>query len=217
MKKAVIVVAGGSGKRMGSEIPKQFLILSEMPILMHTIKAFYGYEKKIQIVVVLPKNQIEYWQKLCKDYNFEIAHKIVAGGKERFFSVKNGLSEIDKTVGLVAIHDGVRPYVSEKIIADGFEIANKLDNAIAATKVKDSYRFFENDSFKPINRDNLRIIQTPQIFKKELITKAYEQDFSPEFTDDATVLEKLGYKINLYDGSDQNIKITTPADLRIKL
>lgn len=213
MKKSVIIVAGGSGKRMGADIPKQFLEIKGKPILLHTIEAFYNYSQKIRIVVVLPKNQIDYWQKISSKLNISIDYNIVAGGKERFFSVKNGLEAVSDTQ-LVAIHDGVRPFISINIIEKGFEIAQERGNAVAAIRVKDSYRIIDNQGNKYINREQLRIIQTPQIFRYNILQKAYEQDFCKLFTDDASVVEKLGYKINLFEGEEQNIKITTKEDLR---
>jgi len=214
MKKSVIIVAGGSGKRMGADIPKQFLEIKGKPILLHTIEAFYNYSKAIKIVVVLPENQIDYWQKISSNLDTEIDYEIVAGGKERFFSVQNGLKVVSDTQ-LVAVHDGVRPFVSQKIIENGFKIAHEFGNAVASIKVKDSYRIIDNQENKYIDRNKLRIIQTPQIFRYDILQRAYEQKFSNLFTDDASVVEKLGHKINLFEGEEKNIKITTKEDLRL--
>ncbi len=212
MHESVIIVAGGSGKRMGANIPKQFLNIKGKPILLHTIEAFYNYSKEIKIVVVLPENQIDYWQNISSNFDIHIEYQIVAGGKERFFSVKNGLEAVSGSQ-LVAVHDGVRPFVSKNIITDGFELAQDLGNAVASIKVKDSYRLIDNETNKYIDRERLRIIQTPQIFRYDILEKAYKQKFSKFFTDDASVVEKLGYKINLFEGEEKNIKITTKNDI----
>ena len=214
MKKTAIILAGGSGKRFGSEIPKQFLLLNNKPILIHTILKFYNYDSNIEFIIVLPENQIEYWQNLCKKYNFKIKHKLVKGGKARFYSVKNGLDATPKT-DLIAIHDSVRPLVRNLVIKTGFELAEKKGNAIPVIDVKNSYRMLENNASKHIDRDKLKIVQTPQIFKSEIIRKAYLQEFKPIFTDDASVVENLAYQINLFPGNEENIKITTKNDLKI--
>ncbi len=211
-KEAVIIVAGGSGKRMGADIPKQFLLIKKKPILFHTIEAFYNYSKDIKIVVVLPENQISYWQNIMINYDTKVKYKIVAGGSERFYSVKNGLKAVSDSE-YIAVHDGVRPFVSQDLIRKGFEIVRNFGNAVAAIKVKNSYRIISNNTNKQIDRDKLRIIQTPQIFKYDLLSEAYEQEFCKYFTDDASVVEKLGYKINLFEGNEKNIKITTKYDI----
>jgi len=213
MNKTVIIVAGGSGSRMKSEIPKQFLLLNDKPILQHTIEKFYLYNSEIEIIVVLPQEHIEYWKSLCLQNNFEIKHKIVKGGQERFYSVKNAVDSIQKT-DFVAIHDGVRPFVDLETIKICFETAFNLGNAIPAINSTNSVRIIdEKNTNSQIDRNKVKLIQTPQVFNFEILKNAYNQDYTKEFTDDASVVEKLGVKINLTDGKNTNIKITSPEDL----
>ncbi len=209
----VIIVAGGKGKRMQSETPKQFLNISNKPILLHTIERFYNFSNDINIVVVLPAPFIEFWKSLCRKYNCTIKHKVVEGGDARFFSVKNGLAHISKN-SLVAVHDGVRPLVSDSTIHNVIETARKKGNAIPAVRINESVRKLDSNITFPVDRNNYRIIQTPQCFHTDLLLNAYEQDFKESFTDDATVVESLGEKINLVDGNFENIKITHPVDLK---
>lgn len=209
-----VIVAGGSGKRMGAEIPKQFLELAGKPVLMHTIERFKSFSSTIEIITVLPENQLRYWIELQKKYFFTLPHTLVKGGSARFFSVRNGLNFVN-IPGLVAIHDGVRPLVSIDTIKRCFDTAEKLGNAIPAISPADSLRILTDQGSMPVNRLNVKQIQTPQVFNAALIKKAYLQDYSPEFTDDATVLEKSGEKINLVEGNRENIKITNPEDLLI--
>lgn len=217
MQKSVVIVAGGAGLRMGSEVPKQFIIIGTRPILMHTITAFYEYDADINIILVLPHSQFTYWVELCQKHNFTIKHKVVRGGDSRFQSVKNGLNTIENTTnGLVAIHDGVRPFVDKHIIENSFQAAEKYGNGIVAVKLKDSIRIEqENGSNKAFDRSKCHLIQTPQTFKVALIQKAFQQQESDLFTDDATVLEGIGEQIHLVEGSYKNIKITTKEDLQI--
>ncbi len=210
---AVVIVAGGSGKRMNTKIPKQFIVIQDLPILMHTIKKFYDYNNEIEIILVLPKNQFEYWKSLCDKYDFKIKHKLTEGGKERFFSVKNGLKSVSMKSGIVAIHDGVRPFVSADMIKRGVETATKFKTAIPVIPVTASVILVEENQNKSIDRTKIKLVQTPQIFDIEIIKKAYETDFSPLFTDDASVVETLGQKKYLFDGDIENIKITTKFDL----
>lgn len=214
MELYVVIVAGGSGKRMGAEIPKQFLELAGRPVLMHTIERFRSFNDAIEIITVLPENQLRHWLELQKKYSFTIPQTIVKGGSHRFFSVKNGLMFVN-VPGLVAIHDGVRPFVSIDTIKRCFETAEKLGNAIPSISPTESLRQLTEGGSHPINRLQVKQIQTPQVFNAELIKKAYLQEYRPEFTDDATVLEKTGEKINLIDGNRENIKITNPEDLLI--
>lgn len=214
MELYVVIVAGGSGKRMGAEIPKQFLELAGRPVLMHTIERFKSFNEKIEIITVLPENQIRHWLDLQKKYSFNILQTLVKGGSHRFFSVKNGLKFVN-VPGLVAIHDGVRPFVSIDTIKRCFETAEKLGNAIPTISPTESLRIVSDQGSTPVNRMHVKQIQTPQVFDAALIKKAYLQEYRPEFTDDATVLEKMGEKINLIDGNRENIKITNPEDLII--
>lgn len=212
IKRSVIIVAGGSGTRMNSAIPKQFLLLAGKPVLMHTIFKFYIFDNNIDIILVLPENQITLWKDLCNKYNFLINHTIVKGGNTRFYSVKNGLNQLkyDCTVG---IHDGVRPLVSLETIKVCFETSKKKGNAIPAIPVNESVRVVEKFQSKNFDRSKLKIIQTPQCFDSKIILKAFQQDYNEMFTDDATVVEYYGENINLVDGNFENIKITTPNDL----
>ncbi len=214
MDQYVIIVAGGSGKRMGLETPKQFLELAGRPVLMHTIERFKAFDDSIEIITVLPENQLRHWIELQKRYSFTVQHTLVKGGAHRFFSVKNGLKFVNSP-GLVAIHDGVRPFVTIDTIRRCFETAERLGNAIPSIESTESVRILTENGNMPVNRINVRQIQTPQVFSAELIKKAYLQEYKPEFTDDATVLELTGEKINLIDGNRENIKITNPEDLLI--
>ncbi len=207
-----VIVAGGSGKRMGAEIPKQFLELAGRPVLIHTIERFRAFSDSIEIITVLPENQLRYWIDLQKKHSFSIGHTLVKGGSNRFYSVRNGL-EFVNTPGLVAIHDGVRPFVSIDTIKRCFETAEKLGNAIPAVSPSESLRRVTSRGSHPVNRLNVKQIQTPQVFNAGLIKKAYLQEYDADFTDDATVLEKTGEKINLIEGNRENIKITNPEDL----
>ena len=214
MKLYVVIVAGGSGKRMGAEIPKQFLELAGRPVLMHTIERFKTFNESIEIITVLPENQLRHWIELQKKYSFTIPQTIVKGGSTRFYSVKNGLLFVN-VPGLVAIHDGVRPFVSLDTINRCFETAEKLGNAIPSISPTESLRIVTDTGSRPVNRLNVKQMQTPQVFNAELIKKAYLQDYKPEYSDDATVLEDTGERINLIEGNRENIKITNPEDLLI--
>jgi 2-C-methyl-D-erythritol 4-phosphate cytidylyltransferase len=210
----VVIVAGGSGKRMGADIPKQFLELEGRPVLMHTIERFKSFNSSIEIITVLPENQLRFWIDLQKKHSFTVPHTLVKGGSNRFYSVRNGLKFVN-TPGLVAIHDGVRPFVSIATIKRCFDTAEKLGNAIPTISPTESLRILNEEGSLPVNRMHVKQIQTPQVFNAALIKKAYLQEYSPEFSDDATVLEKTGEKINLIEGNRENIKITNPEDLII--
>src|SRR5674476_374035 len=212
----VVIVAGGSGKRMGAEIPKQFLELAGRPVLMHTIERFLTFSDSIEIITVLPENQLRFWVEIQKKHSFSVPHTLVKGGSTRFQSVKNGL-EFVNSPGLVAIHDGVRPFVSIDTIKRCFEAAEKLGNAIPAISPTESLRILTDQGSVSVNRLHVKQIQTPQVFNARLIKNAYLQEYSPDFTDDATVLEKTGEKINLIEGNRENIKITNPEDLIISV
>ena len=209
----VIIVAGGSGSRFKSDIPKQFVELANKPILMHSVTAFYNYDKNAEIIIVLPEQQLDYWVSLCKKYNFNIKHRVVIGGKTRFNSVKNALNSIEQSDNLIAIHDGVRPLVSNKTIENCFMQAKISGNAIPVILPVDSVRQVADNDSNIVDRANLRLIQTPQVFKAKILKKAYNQDFDESFTDDASVVETFGEKINLVEGNRENIKITNNIDL----
>jgi len=210
----VVIVAGGSGKRMGVDTPKQYLELAGKPVLMHTIERFLQFSSSIEIITVLPENQLRYWRDLQKKYSFDVPQTIVKGGAHRYISVKHGL-EFVGTPGLVAIHDGVRPLVKLDTIKRCFETAEKYGNAIPVVSPADSLRMMTSKGNKWINRNDVKIVQTPQVFDAALIKKAYKQEYDTSFTDDATVLEKTGVKIHMVEGNRENIKITNPEDLFI--
>lgn len=209
-----IIVAGGTGKRMKSDLPKQFLEIGSLPVLMHTVKAFYEYSNLLKIILVLPGNDFETWRQLCKKHQFQIPVQLQSGGKTRFQSVKRGLEKLPEK-GLVAIHDGVRPLIDKAIIAASFNLALIHKSAIAAVRLKESIRMTDQDSTIAMDRSQFRLIQTPQTFDISLIKKAYGTSEDHTLTDDASVAERAGHKISLFEGSYENIKITTPEDLII--
>lgn len=212
--KIAIIVAGGKGERMNADIPKQFLEIHGRPILMYTLEVFYRYDASIQLVLALPPLQIDCWKELCKKHAFTLPHQIVAGGQTRFHSVKNGLDAV-KVPALVAVHDGVRPLVSIETIARCFDAAGQFDAAIPVIDLVDSIRQITPVGSISVDRNTYKSVQTPQIFDAELLKKAYEQEFSSLFTDDASVVEASGNKIHLVEGNRENIKITTEMDLEI--
>jgi 2-C-methyl-D-erythritol 4-phosphate cytidylyltransferase len=208
----VIIVAGGSGKRMGGALPKQFSLVGGQPILARTINAFRKALPASRIVVVLPAEYIDFWKNLSA--RFEVAkHSVVEGGSERFYSVKNGIEALSDAVDLIAVQDGVRPFASKELILRAVECASQNGSAIPVVKAVDSYRVVEGEASQIIDRTPLRIVQTPQIFSAPVIRAAYDTDFRSEFTDDASVVEFSGEKVSLCEGEYQNIKITTPNDI----
>jgi 2-C-methyl-D-erythritol 4-phosphate cytidylyltransferase len=212
LKKFAIIVAGGAGTRMNAEIPKQFLLLKGRPVLMHSVETFQLAYPGITTLIVLPKLYWEVWKTLCKEYKFDVHYALAEGGETRFNSVKNGLELITED-GIVAIHDAARPLVSEKLIISSMEYAEKHGNAIPAINFSESMRIIEGDRTQVVNRDNYRIIQTPQCFRLSQLKSAYRQGYTPGFTDDAAVLESTGVQINLIEGEKTNLKITLPEDL----
>ena len=211
-KEYALVVAGGKGTRIKSKVPKQFLELNGKPVLLHTLEAFYRYSEKINVILVLPEDDFETWKSICEKYKFTKNIILQKGGESRFQSVKNGLAKIEGE-GLVAIHDGVRPLVSEDIIGASFRLAAVHQSAVAAVRLKESIRMTDQDNTKAVDRSRFRLIQTPQTFQVQLIKKAYEIKEDLSLTDDASVAEKAGHVISLFEGSYENIKITTPEDL----
>lgn len=210
----VIIVAGGSGRRMGATLPKQFMMLGNEPILAHSINRIHEALPAAEIVVVLPEEHIALWRNIAA--RFDIAHhKITSGGTERFYSVKNGLKELSDEVKIIAVHDAVRPLASKKLIIKLILEAEKNIAVIPVVAPVDSFRKIEGDNSKIIDRSSLRIVQTPQVFDATILRRAYEQDFSSTFTDDASVVEAIGEKITLCEGERGNIKITTPEDMVI--
>lgn len=212
MEQFAVIVAGGIGTRMGSDIPKQFLPLRNQPVLMHTVRAFAQCQCKL--VVVLPQNQIQTWNQLCHEHQFEFPHTVIAGGNTRFHSVANGLSIIPEG-SLVAIHDGVRPCITAAIIQESFAVALLKGNAVTTVASKDSLRLVNGDQSQMVDRNAYRMVQTPQTFQSTLIKQAYANASQSNFTDDASVLEHDGFPIHLIEGDYRNIKITTPEDLAI--
>ena len=210
----VIIVAGGSGKRMGGALPKQFSLVGGEPILARTINIFRKALPTSRIVVVLPAEYVEFWKNFSA--RFEVAkHSVVEGGKERFHSVKNGIEALSDAVDLIAIQDGVRPFASKKMILRLVDCASKNGSAIPVVQAVDSYRVADGEESHIIDRAPLRIVQTPQIFAAPILRAAYDTPFRAEFTDDASVVELSGEKISLCEGEYTNIKITTPVDLAI--
>ncbi len=214
MTKFAIIVAGGSGKRMGKKIPKQFMLIGGKPILMHTIEKFLQYDNTLQIILVLPSNEMKAWYSLCDKHEFYPAIVTVTGGNTRFQSVKNGLKRISAKEGLVAVHDGVRPFVTSSIIAKGFETAAEKGASVTSVPLKDSIRLIEKDGDnQSVDRSFYRLIQTPQTFRLDWMRSAFETPEQDSFTDCASVLNHLGYPVTLIEGAYENIKITTPEDL----
>ena len=210
----VIIVAGGSGRRMGATLPKQFMMLGNEPILAHSINRIHEALPAAEIVVVLPEEHIALWRNIAA--RFDVAHhKITAGGTERFYSVKNGLKELSDEVKIIAVHDAVRPLASKKLIIKLILEAEKNIAVIPVMAPVDSFRKIEGDNSKIIDRSALRIVQTPQVFNATILRRAYEQNFSSTFTDDASVVEAIGEKITLCEGERGNLKITTPEDMII--
>ncbi|MFL5764563.1 MAG: 2-C-methyl-D-erythritol 4-phosphate cytidylyltransferase [Bacteroidia bacterium] len=212
MKKYVIIVAGGSGTRMKSEVPKQFMELKGQPVLMRTMQKFSDVYPDIHIIVVLAKELEESWKQLCIQYNFKLQHEVTGGGETRYHSVKNGLQLVPGSA-CVGIHDAARPLVSESTIRAAFEKAISDGNASPVVPVTDSIRFLKDKENCALDRTKYVVVQTPQCFHADLIKKAFEKPYRPEFTDDASVLEAFGEKINLVEGNPENIKITTPQDM----
>nr|MBR2110946.1 2-C-methyl-D-erythritol 4-phosphate cytidylyltransferase [Alistipes sp.] len=213
-KRAVIIVAGGSGKRMQSALPKQFMMLGGLPVVAHTINTFSEALPGAEIVVVLPEEHIPLWRNLAARFDIAV-HRCIAGGKERFHSVKNGLDALSEEVEYVAVHDGVRALATKKMILRVQLAAEERGAAIPVTEVVDSYRRVDGSESYIVPRSELRIVQTPQTFSAKLLRRAYEQPFSDKFTDDASVVEALGAKITLVEGERRNIKLTTPEDMLI--
>ncbi len=214
MNEHVIVVAGGHGLRMGTEIPKQFLLMKGLPVLMHTINRFVQYNQHINVVLVLPALHFEYWNDLCRQYAFAIPHKMAQGGITRFHSVVNGLKEVPDG-GITAIHDGVRPFVSVETIKSCFEMAKEFGAAIPVTEPVESLRRIVGNESVACIREEYRMVQTPQVFETLLLKKCYQQTWLPAFTDDASVVEAAGHKIMMVTGNRENIKITSPLDMLV--
>ena len=215
----IIIVAGGKGLRMGSDIPKQFLPIGGKPVLMRTLERFRAYSSALQIILVLPEAQQDYWRQLCENYHFDVEHQIANGGQTRFHSVQNGLALVpDDAEGVVGVHDGVRPFPSIEVIRNCYETARTAKAVIPVIPVVETVRQLMNDgqvSSRTVPRDDYRLVQTPQTFDIQLLKAANRQPYNDGFTDDASVVESYGYAITLVEGNRENIKITTPYDLKI--
>lgn len=222
MKPYVIIVAGGKGLRMGSDLPKQFIPVKGRPLLMHTVEKFGDWNPNAEIVLVLPADHQPYWKMLCREIGCQVEHRIVAGGETRFHSVRNGLEAIrgeieqDAENVLIAVHDGVRPFVSTKVITACFEQASIKGAVVPVLPVVDSLREVDaQGKSKAVDRSRYYAVHTPQAFQADLLLRAYSQDYSPLFTDDASVVEATGVPVSTVPSNPENIKITTPLDLVI--
>ncbi len=213
LKKSVIITAGGTGSRMGSTFPKQFMILGDKPLLMHTMASFSMSDILLEIVVTLPEEHIKLWEGLCKRHRFPIEHRTVAGGATRGESVRNGLKIASGE--LIAVHDGVRPFVDVNVIKACFVSAEKFGSGVPVIPVEQSLRRMIGDKSEVRNRDDFRLVQTPQVFKADILRTAYASKTIESFTDDASLVQSAGFDVHLVEGNRENIKITTPFDLEI--
>lgn len=213
MSFSVIITAGGIGKRMGSEIPKQFIEIGGLPILMHTITCFYKFDSNCQIILTLPKEWENFWKELILKHTFNISHTIVSGGIERYDSIKNALSICENEI--VAVHDGVRPLVSQDTICRCLSLVSETGSAIPTLILKESIRKIVGKLTESSERKDFLTVQTPQFFLFDMLKNAYKIPFHSAITDDASLVEEAGYKISVCAGNEENIKITTPFDLRI--
>ena len=212
----IIIVAGGKGLRMGSDIPKQFLPIGGKPILMRTLERFRDYSEKLQIILVLPIAQQDYWRQLCEQYHFEVKYQLANGGQTRFHSVQNGLALIpDDVEGVVGVHDGVRPFPSVEVIRNCYEAARTAKAVIPVIPLVETVRHIEGEGSVTVPRGDYRLVQTPQTFDIQLLKAANRQPYNDGFTDDASVVESFGHQITLVEGNRENIKITTPYDMKI--
>lgn len=212
-----IIVAGGKGTRMGASIPKQFLPVNGLPVLMQTIKRFKECGDGLEIIIVLPKEQHEYWYELCKKHRFTSTYTVAEGGETRFHSVKNGLAMIpDDAEGIVGVHDGVRPFPSVEVIRNCYETARTAKAVVPVIPVVETLIHIDGQgNSETVPRDSYRLVQTPQAFDIQLLKRAYKQPYQDSFTDDASVVDSIGQEMTLIDGNRENIKITTPFDLRM--
>ena len=213
MKRYAIIVAGGKGLRMGGELPKQFISVEGRPVLMRTLDAFHSCDSSIEIILVLPRDHQPYWLELCREYGFCVPHRITDGGATRFHSVRNGLALVNETDALVAVHDGVRPFVSHEVINRCYQDAERYGAVVPVIPVVETVRHLLPESSETVNRDAYRLVQTPQTFRASFLQKAYDQPYQDAFTDDASVVEALGHAVHLVEGNRENIKLTTPFDL----
>lgn len=212
----IIIVAGGKGLRMGGDIPKQFMPVGGNPVLMRTIERFREYSDSLGIILVLPKAQQDYWRELCSKYAFSVDYQIANGGETRFHSVQNGLALIpDDAEGVVGVHDGVRPFVSIDTISRCYETARKAKAVIPVTPVVETLRYVGDGNDRNVLRSDYRLVQTPQTFDIQLLKEANRQEYKEVFTDDASVVEGIGQKVTMVEGNRENIKLTTPFDMKM--
>lgn len=214
VKRTALIMAGGKGLRMGSSLPKQFLLLNGRPVLMHTLSTFYALDPCIRLILVLPDDHRAYWSDLCREYAFSVPHELVSGGGCRFESVRNGLAAAGED-GLIAIHDGVRPLVTPTLILRCFDAAQRFGAVIPVMPVIESLRVEDGGTNRAVDRAKFRLVQTPQTFQAEVIQRAYREAAATDFTDDASVAEAAGYAIHLVEGERQNSKITEATDLQL--
>ncbi len=215
MLKYVIVVAGGKGLRMGGDVPKQFVPVAGKPVLMRTLEVFFHTEPDAHLILALPRDHQEYWRQLCDQHHFRVPHQVVDGGETRFHSVQNALSLVpDEAEGVVAVHDGVRPFVSPEVVRRCLDGAWTLGAVVPVVPVVETVRRLDAGGSHTEPRDEFRLVQTPQTFRIDLLKRAYRQPYVAAFTDDASVVEALGEVVTLVDGNRDNIKLTTPSDMK---
>lgn len=213
MQKSVIITAGGIGKRMGSDLPKQFLVLGGKPVLVHTLELFFKYDPTIEIILTLPNEWRGYWETVIDKYYCRVPHIVVNGGEERYHSIQNALKRCSGSV--IAVHDGVRPFVSFETLDRCFSALCQYEAVVPVLKLKESIRETNEKSTNAVDRSNFRLVHTPQCFRAEVLRKAYEQEYHEKVTDDACLVEELGYTIHLVESNEENIKLTTPFDFLI--
>ena len=216
MKKYVIIVAGGKGLRMGGDIPKQFLPVKGKPVLMRTLETFHAYDAQMELILVLPVDHQPYWKSLCDEYHFTLPHRIANGGETRFHSVQNGLALVNDLDGVVGVHDGVRPFVSQDVIGTCYDTAASGKAVVPVIDVVETVRHLLSEgASETVPRGDYKLVQTPQVFPVSLLKRAYQQTYIPHFTDDASVVEAMGCSVSLVAGNRENIKLTTPFDLKV--
>lgn len=216
MKKYIIVVAGGKGLRMGGDIPKQFIPIKGKPVLMRTLEAFHAYDEQMELILVLPLDHQAYWKSLCEEYHFTLTYRLANGGETRFHSVQNGLALVDDGNGVVGVHDGVRPFVAPSVIDACYVQAGEGKAVVPVIDVVETVRHLTGDNeSETVPRGEYKLVQTPQVFPVAMLKKAYQQPYTSRFTDDASVVEAMGEKVSLVSGNRENIKLTTPFDLKV--
>jgi 2-C-methyl-D-erythritol 4-phosphate cytidylyltransferase len=208
-----IITAGGIGKRMGTELPKQFLSVADKPILLHTLERLFSFDKDAQIILTLPQEWKNYWQEILKEHQCTIPHRVVDGGQERYHSVKNAIGFCSGN--FIAIHDGVRPFVSNETFERLKEAVFQYGAVVPVSPVKESLRFFNEHGSQSIDRSKFMLVQTPQVFSKEIIQNSYDTEYHQSITDDASLVEACGFVVHTVDGNEENIKITSPLDLAL--